>query len=62
MSQSVILAVVHGHEDKSEFMLCGKAEACGTRFQKNSQCHLQGQRWQLLAVHTKLDRKEDVCL
>lgn len=27
MSQTIILAVVHGHEDKSEFMLCGKGES-----------------------------------
>lgn len=34
MSQSVILAVVHGHEDKSEFMLCGKAESLWDKISK----------------------------
>lgn len=32
MSQAIVFAVVHGHRDKSEFMLCGKA--CGLSFRR----------------------------
>lgn len=56
LSQVIIFAVVRGHEDKSEFMLCGKGESSWDSVSEDFSVN-QPPSGQSLAVHMALGRK-----